>query len=39
MEYHKDRFDDFSVLIYEKRKTCCGLPANKVENEVFRTKA
>jgi hypothetical protein len=20
MEYHKDRFDDFSVLIYEKKK-------------------
>lgn len=35
MEYHKDRFDDFSVLIYDKEKLVAVLPANKVENEVF----
>jgi hypothetical protein len=35
MEYHKDRFDDFSVLIYENEKLVAVLPANKVENEVF----
>jgi hypothetical protein len=38
MEYHNDRFDDFSVLIYEKRKACGGSAANRVGNEVFRTK-
>jgi hypothetical protein len=35
MEYHKDRFEDFSVLIYENEKLVAVLPANKVENEVF----
>lgn len=35
MEYHKDRFDDFSVLIFDKEKLVAVLPANRVENEVF----
>jgi hypothetical protein len=35
MEYHKDRFDDFSVLIYENEKLVAVLPANRVGNELF----
>lgn len=35
MEYHSDRFEDFSLMIYEKQKLIAVLPANKVENEVF----
>lgn len=35
MEYHKDRFDDFSALIYENEKLVAVLPANKVGNKVF----
>lgn len=30
MEYHKDRFDDFSVLIFKGEKLIAVLPANKV---------
>ncbi|MDG5492655.1 GNAT family N-acetyltransferase [Psychroserpens sp. SPM9] len=30
MEYHKDRFEDFSLLIYKNDKLCALLPANKV---------
>jgi hypothetical protein len=30
MEYHKDRFDDFSVLIYENRKLVAVLPLIKL---------
>lgn len=36
MEYHSDRFEDFSLLIFnEKDKLVAILPANKVENELF----
>jgi hypothetical protein len=35
MEYHADRFEDFSLLIFEDDKLIAVLPANKVENEVF----
>ncbi|MGG7034343.1 MAG: FemAB family protein [Flavobacterium sp.] len=35
MEYHKDRFDDFSLMIFENEKLVAVLPANKKENEVF----
>jgi len=35
MEYHKDRFEDFSLLIFEDEKLRAILPANKKENSVY----
>lgn len=36
MEYHQERFDDFSLLIFdEKDKLKALLPANRVGNQVF----
>jgi len=35
MEYHQDRFDDFSLLIFEGEKLKAVLPANKKENTVY----
>jgi hypothetical protein len=35
MEYHSDRFDDFSLLVYDNDVLKAVLPANKVENQVF----
>jgi hypothetical protein len=35
MEYHEDRFDDFSLLIFDTEKLVAVLPANKVANNVF----
>ena len=35
MEYHKDRFNDFSLMVFEQEKLIAVLPANKVGNEVF----
>ncbi len=35
MDYHKDRFDDFSLMVFENEKLLAVLPANKVGNEVF----
>ena len=35
MEYHKDRFEDFSLLIFENEKLVAVLPANRVDNIVF----
>ncbi|MBF7090133.1 FemAB family protein [Flavobacterium sp. ALJ2] len=35
MEYHKDRFEDFSLLIYENEKLVSVLPANRVNNVVY----
>jgi hypothetical protein len=35
MEYHEDRFEDFSVLIYDTKKLVAVLPANKVANNIF----
>ncbi|MDQ6469156.1 GNAT family N-acetyltransferase [Flavobacterium sp. LHD-80] len=34
MEYHKDRFEDFSLLIFEDEKLKAILPANKKGNSV-----
>jgi hypothetical protein len=34
MEYHKERFDDFSLLIFENQKLVAVFPANKLENSV-----
>ncbi|MCD0473273.1 GNAT family N-acetyltransferase [Flavobacterium sp. EDS] len=35
MEYHKDRFKDFSLLVYENEKLVSVLPANRVNNVVY----
>lgn len=35
MEYHKDRFEDFSLLVFEDEKLRAILPANKKENTVY----
>ncbi len=35
MEYHQDRFTDFSLMVYEKKKLLAVLPANRVEDKLF----
>jgi len=35
MEYHKDRFEDFSLLVYQDEKLISILPANKVGNSFY----
>jgi hypothetical protein len=35
MEYHKDRFDDYSLVILDGEKWVAILPANKVGDEVI----
>ena len=35
MEYHKDRFEDFSLMVFENEKLIAVLPANRVENTVY----
>jgi len=35
MEYHKDRFEDFSLLVFEDEKLISVLPANKVGNLIY----
>ncbi|WP_125721447.1 FemAB family protein [Flavobacterium ustbae] len=35
MEYHKDRFEDFSLLIFEEEKLRAILPANKKGNSIY----
>jgi hypothetical protein len=35
MEYHQDRFEDFSLLVYEDQKLKAVLPANKKDNSVY----
>lgn len=35
MDYHKERFEDFSLLIFKNTKLVAVLPANKKDNEVF----
>lgn len=32
--YHKDRFDDCSLIVYKKRKEVAVFPANKIGDEV-----
>jgi len=34
MEYHKERFDDFSLLIFENQKLVSVFPANQLGNSV-----
>jgi hypothetical protein len=33
MEYHKDRFEDFSLLVFEDKKLVAVVPANKKDDE------
>lgn len=35
MEYHQDRFEDFSLMVYKNEKLVALLPANRVEDELF----
>ncbi|WNH07728.1 GNAT family N-acetyltransferase [Thalassobellus suaedae] len=35
MDYHQDRFEDFSLLVYQKDKLVAILPANEHENKVY----
>lgn len=35
MEYHQDRFDDFSLMVYDKNKLVALLPANKANDELY----
>ena len=35
MEYHKDRFQDYSLMVFDENKLVAVLPANRVEVEVF----
>lgn len=35
MEYHQDRFEDFSLLVFEDEKLISVLPANKSGNSIY----
>ncbi len=35
MDYHSDRFQDFSLMIYKKDKLIALLPANTIENSLY----
>ena len=35
MEYHQDRFSDFSLLVFEDQKLISVIPANKTEEVVY----
>lgn len=35
MEYHKERFEDYSLIVLDGNKWVAVLPANRVGNEVF----
>lgn len=35
MEYHKDRFEDYSLMVYKDEKLVAVLPANRVEDVVY----
>lgn len=35
MDYHKDRFEDYSLVVYEDEKVVAVLPASRVENVVY----
>ena len=34
MEYHSDRFEDFSILVFKSEKLVAVMPANRIGNEV-----
>jgi hypothetical protein len=35
MEYHSDRFQDYSLLVFDEKKLVAVLPANRVESTVY----
>lgn len=35
MEYHADRFEDYSVLIYKKKRLIAAFPANRKEATIY----
>ncbi len=35
MDYHSDRFHDFSLMVYKNDKLIAVLPANKVDNRLY----
>ena len=35
MEYHQDRFEDYSLIVEDEKSWIAILPANRVEDEVF----
>ena len=35
MDYHKDRFEDYSLMIFEDEKLVSVLPANRVDNSIY----
>jgi hypothetical protein len=35
MEYHKDRFDDYSMMVFCNDKLVSVIPANRVEDKVY----
>lgn len=35
MEYHAERFEDFSLMVFDDEKLIAVLPANKIADEVF----
>ena len=35
MDYHSDRFDDFSILIYKNKSLVGLIPANSFENSIY----
>lgn len=35
MEYHRDRFEDYSLMIYDKEKLVSILPANRVGETIY----
>jgi len=35
MEYHSDRFDDYSLMVFDGQKLVAVLPANRVGNTVY----
>lgn len=35
MDYHSDRFSDFSLLVFEGEKPVAALPANRVGDQLF----
>jgi hypothetical protein len=35
MEYHSDRFEDYSLLVFDGGKLVSIIPANRIENSIF----
>ena len=35
MEYHSDKFQDFSLLVFDEDKLVSVLPANRIEETIF----